>query len=167
VLVGFRAAGKTTIGRELARLLRRPFLDLDREIERSTGRSVARIFASDGEPAFRRLEARALRDLRARPAAVIATGGGVIERAESRRIVCAAGLVVWIQVSEAELVRRLARSRRRPSLTGRAVSVEARDLLRRRRPWYRAVADRVVRCGDASPSELARRIATFVPRVRS
>ncbi len=135
-------------------------------MEEAAGESVRGIFAARGEAAFRRLELAALRALRGEPASVVATGGGVVEGAEARRLLGRLGEVVWLQVAEEELLRRLARSRGRPSLTGRPVAIEARALLRRRRPLYREVADRVVRAGGRSPAALVRAIAGAAARPR-
>lgn len=135
-------------------------------MEEAAGTSVRRIFEERGETAFRRLELAALRALRGEPASVVATGGGVVEGAEARRTLLRLGEVVWLQVAEEELLRRLARSHRRPSLTGLPVEREARALLRRRRPLYREVADRVVRAAGRPPAALASRIATATARPR-
>src|SRR5690606_7672941 len=85
VLTGYMGAGKSTVGALLAQRLRRPFIDLDREIERSTGQSIPTIFSEQGEAGFRRLEAQALAEALAGPEAVIAAGGGALLAAESRR----------------------------------------------------------------------------------
>jgi shikimate kinase len=158
LLIGFRGAGKTTIGRRVARRLKRPFLDVDREIERRTGQSVRAFFRRRGEAEFRRFEERVLRDLARRPPHVVATGGGIVERGACRRILSRLGPCVWLDVAEAELMRRLGRSSGRPILTGGSVVDEAPELLRRRRPWYRALAVIRIRCGSASAERIAARI---------
>jgi len=175
VLVGFRGAGKTTVGRILARKLGRAFVDLDETIEREQGRSARRIIEDDGEAVLRRLEERALRDLlepadraAARPA-VVSVGGGVVERAASRRLLGKLGFCVWLVVAERELKRRLRKSTHRPALLAKGpgkqsdVVAEVGPLLRRRRPLYREVADLQIRCGTATPHQLATRIQGTVP----
>ncbi|MBI4879512.1 MAG: shikimate kinase [Planctomycetes bacterium] len=164
-LIGFRGAGKSAVGRAAARRLRLPFLDLDRAVEHAARMSVREIFARLGEAQFRRLEERALRELCGEPPHVVATGGGIVERAACRGLLREEGIAVWLQVSRAELERRLGRGRRRPSLTGRAPVAEAGALLRRRGPLYRAAARAVLRCGTARPAELARRAAAAYRRL--
>src|SRR4051794_40486425 len=86
-LAGVMGAGKTTLGRDVARRLGRPFLDLDHEIERETGTTIEDIFARDGEPGFRLTEARVAASLLDRPEpAVIALGGGAVLSAETREL---------------------------------------------------------------------------------
>ncbi len=148
----------------LARRLGVPFLDTDAEIERRTGQTIRELFRDRGEAAFRAWEGRVLDDLRALPTRVVATGGGIVERAGARARLARLGLCIWLQVGEDELIRRLLRSRSRPVLGGRSVAGEASKLLRRRRPWYRAAADVTVRCGSASAAQIADRVER---RIRS
>lgn len=158
LLIGFRGVGKTTVGRALARRLGRPFLDIDAEIERRTGRTVRALFREHGEDAFRARERQVLREIACHAPLVVATGGGIVESAGARASLARLGLCVWLQASEAELIRRLRRSSARPALSGRSVVAEVPALLRRRRPWYRAVADVTVRCGASTPHAIALRI---------
>ncbi len=158
-LIGMRGAGKSVVGRAAARRLGLPFLDLDRAVERAARLSVRAIFARRGEAGFRRLEERALRALRGGGPHVVATGGGIVERAACRALLRECGFAVWLQVAPAELKKRLGRGRRRPSLSGRAPAVEAGVLLRRRGPLYREAAAAVLRCGRARPAVLAERAA--------
>src|SRR5215831_2820004 len=92
-------AGKTTVGRRLARKLGWTFLDLDEEIERREGRAIAEIFRTEGEPHFRTLERLCLKDLSSRPQTVIALGGGAFISPENREIAETTGLTVWLKVS--------------------------------------------------------------------
>src|SRR5690349_15500372 len=92
-------AGKTTVGRCLAKKLGWKFLDLDEEIERREGRAVAEIFKTDGEPHFRSLERSCLKDLSSSPRTVIALGGGAFISPENREIAETTGLTVWLKVS--------------------------------------------------------------------
>lgn len=153
VLVGFRCTGKTTAGRMLAEREGMAFVDLDSEIERLAGRSVAEIFARSGEGEFRRLERAAVRGLRGLRGAVVATGGGVVVDAANRRALRRLGPVVWLRAPPAAIVRRL-RAQPRPSLTGRPAHEEAAVLAARREPLYRAVAEAEVDAGVRSPVEV-------------
>lgn len=111
VLVGLPGAGKSTIGRAVAKRLGRPFLDFDTEIERRTGRSVARFFAERGEAAFRVMEVQLTRELTAAPPMVLAPGGGWVTNAGVMELLRPPGRIVHLRVSPEEAMRRLTRSR--------------------------------------------------------
>jgi shikimate kinase len=95
-LIGYRATGKTTLASLLAERLGWDWIDADVEIERRAGKSIAQIFAADGEPAFRDLEARVIADLCRRDRLVLAAGGGAPMRADSRLAMREGGKVVWL-----------------------------------------------------------------------
>ncbi len=122
VLAGFMGTGKTEVGRRLARALGRPFVDTDALVESAAGRSVAAIFADEGEPAFRARERDAVAQACALPAAVIAVGGGALLDPENRRILAAAGPVVCLRASPREILRRVGRAHDRPLLSGGTLS---------------------------------------------
>src|SRR5437868_15290814 len=106
-LCGLMGSGKSTVGPLLAARLGASFCDLDAEIERAAGRTVAEVFAAEGEPAFRAREARALYALIERAGgAVIALGGGALGRPENRELVLATGRLIWLDAPTKELVRR-------------------------------------------------------------
>ena len=169
VLVGMRCAGKTTVGRELARRMRRPFVDLDvetvrwaRTCGRDAGgvRTVGELLAALGEPAFRELEAQALRRvLEPQARVVLAAGGGVVERADNRAWLRRVGTCVWLSVPTGVLAARLAAdAAARPALHGDDPAAEVAGVLARRADWYRYVADRVVECETEPPEELVQRV---------
>ena len=119
VLVGLMGVGKTTVGRALARRLERPFVDTDALVEAAAGLPVARIFAEEGEAAFRARERDAVRDACASPdPLVIACGGGAMADPDSRRRARAAGMVVWLRAAPAVLGARVGDARSRPLLAG-------------------------------------------------
>ena len=144
-LIGYRATGKTTLAKLLAERLGWQWLDADAEIERVAGKSIARIFAEDGEPAFRELEARVIADLCRRERLVLATGGGAPLREDNRRALRAAGKVVWLTAKPETIHARMSgdatTAERRPSLTNHAPLEEIVALLARREPAYRETAD--------------------------
>lgn len=160
LLVGMMGSGKTSVGRELARLLREPWADLDRELERRFRRSVSRQFAVDGEKAFRKRESALLKRLCRGPQGVLSTGGGVVESSENRRLL-RRSLTVYLSASPRVLAGRLKReAAKRPLLSGPGESLEARlrRLSRRRTPLYRACARLTVRASAGNAEAVARRV---------
>ncbi len=161
-LTGFMGTGKSVVGRELARLLRRPFVDLDLSIESAAGSSVASLFARRGEAAFRKLERKALLRAAKRQGVVVALGGGTLLDPRHRAVV-AKGLLVNLSCSRAELVRRLGPARAsRPLLAGGSLSARIGKLLSERRDAY-AVADFSVSTTVNSPKTAAMIIARRIP----
>ena len=167
-LLGLRCSGKSSVGRELARLLDRELVDLDERIVRlfgaedtSPARTAGLILEERGESRFRDLEETALVEtlLAPRPL-VIATGGGVVERPANRRRLAGACVCVWLRAPLPELARRMRSDPTpRPSLTGADPADELEALARRRDPWYAATADLAYDCGRRGPEEIARAIA--------
>ncbi|KOF54889.1 shikimate kinase [Achromobacter sp. DMS1] len=149
-LVGMMGAGKTTIGRGLARALGREFIDLDHELEARCGVRVPVIFEIEGEAGFRRRESAALEECTQRRNIILATGGGAILAEENRRRLRERGIVVYLRASVDELFRRTCRDRNRPLLATADPRGTLRDLLARREPLYNEVADLVVETGTAS-----------------
>jgi len=152
VLVGLMGAGKTTIGRRVAALLDRPFVDADDELAERSGRSVREWFEEDGEPIFRKAEAELLHTLLdAAEPVVVATGGGVVIAEENRRRLTADDVtVVWLHGEPAFLASRTKPKEHRPLLAD-----DPRETLQRlfaeREHWYREVADIVI---DVQPAFL-------------
>lgn len=142
VLVGLMGTGKTTVGRRLARALHRPFVDADEHAEETRGRSIADIFATDGEAAFRSLEASVLTALLARSEpTVVAAGGGVVVTAANReRLLDPNVTVVWLRASPKFLASRALAKPHRPLLQGDA-SIVLHRLHDEREPLYAEVAD--------------------------
>jgi shikimate kinase len=136
VLVGLMGAGKSTIGRRLAKRLALPFVDSDDEIERACGRSISDIFARHGEDSFRDGERRVIARLIDAPPRVIATGGGAFVDPETRRLVLERCIAVWLDAEIRTLAERVGRRATRPLLRGREPEPVLRDLLARRRPAY-------------------------------
>lgn len=165
VLVGFMASGKTTVGRLIAERTGWHFVDLDREVERATGRSVEEIFRSDGEEAFRELEARVTREAALPERAVVATGGGWMARPELRDR-WEGAVRVWLEVAPDDVLERLGdRVGSRPLLAGDSPARTARAILERRRGDY-ARAEVRVDTAERTPEEVAdevlRRVAEHI-----
>lgn len=154
VLVGFMGSGKSTVGRELARLLGWSFLDMDRRLEEEAGLSVAEIFRRQGEGAFRAAETRLARGIADLDRHVVAAGGGAFAAAETRAALQAGALTVWLRCDLATLLARLPPDGSRPLAANRETMA---GLFAERESSYR-VADWTVEASEAAPEELARRI---------
>ncbi|EEF80764.1 shikimate kinase [Methylophaga thiooxydans DMS010] len=143
-------AGKSTIGRQLAKALRKKFYDSDREIEKRTGVSISWIFEMEGEAGFRERESKAIDELTAFDNVVVATGGGAILSEENRNWLRSRGEVVYLSATAEQLYRRTAKDKKRPLLqTGdRRKQIEA--LMAQRNPLYEQVADIIIKTGDQS-----------------
>ena len=154
ILVGMMAVGKTSVGRRLAASRGWEFFDSDRQIEAMTGRTVAEIWRTDGEPEFRRLEAQVLADaLASTKPRVIAAAGGTVLDDENRRLIKQHHPVVWLRGTPEVLVRRLGVATHRPLLDDDpAAALERLDAIRR--PLYEEVADVVVDVDDLTPDQV-------------
>lgn len=159
MLIGMMGAGKTAVGAECARRLHRTFMDLDEVVETTTARSVAEIFATDGEAAFRELERIALADACASPVPlVISTGGGAVLDSTSRRVARGCAVVIWLRAEPEELAARLAASiasGSRPLLATVDPVATIERLAALRADAYAAAADVVVDTGHRSVTEVA------------
>lgn len=146
-LVGLMGAGKTTVGRCLAKKLNKLFIDSDHEIEARTGVSIPLIFEIEGEQSFRQREAEVIRDLSARSGIVLATGGGAILNAENREYLKARGTVIYMRASVHNILQRTSRDKSRPLLQTVDPWRRLEELSRQREPFYREVADIVIDTG--------------------
>ena len=148
-LVGLMGVGKSSVGRRLASALGLPFRDADTEIEAAAGRSIPEIFAALGEPAFRDGERRVISRLLEGPPHVLATGGGAFMSAETRELIKARAVSVWLRADLGVLAQRLGRKDSRPLLTGKDPIAVLRAQAEARYPAY-AQADIVVETGDTA-----------------
>ena len=148
-LVGLMGVGKTSIGRRLAAALGLPFCDADDEIERAAGRTVAEIFTERGEAEFRAGERRVIARLLDEPPHVLATGGGAFVQPETRALIKAKAISVWLRADTDVLVRRVARKEHRPLLRGKDPREVLDQLAAARNPAY-AEADVHVEVGEGS-----------------
>ena len=143
-LVGPMGAGKSAVGRRLARDLHLNFVDSDDEVESRTGVDIPFIFEKEGEDGFRKRESVAIDDLSRMDDVVLATGGGAVVTAENRSHLGGRGFVVYLYTSVDQQVSRTARGRERPLLDGGDPRTILEDLLAVRDPLYREIADLVV-----------------------
>lgn len=164
VLVGPMGAGKTTIGKRLARRFGLNFIDLDRVIEQASGARVALIFEHEGESGFREREHRALAEACARGGQLIATGGGAVLRADNRALLRGAGFVVWLRTPVERQLQRLARDTSRPLLATPDREQRLVEMARLRDPLYREVAHLVFESQQAHVGAAAERLARVLQR---
>ena len=164
-LVGMTGAGKTTIGKALARKLDRQFFDTDQVIAQRTGVAIPIIFEIEGEDGFRSRESTVIRDLSQLSNSVIATGGGVVLRERNREILKTAGTVIYLRASPDDLWRRTSRDRNRPLLQTANPQQTLRDLYAQRDPLYHEVADIIVDTSSQSVlrlvNELLQKLSAF------
>jgi shikimate kinase len=156
VLVGVPGAGKTTVGKLLARELNVNFFDSDQVIESRAGKSVSDIFTHDGEPAFRKLEHDIVCELLQTDEAVLALGGGSLGNDDTRSQVSKAK-VVWLIAGLAQAVDRVGMNRNRPLLLGN-VRGQLADLMAAREPLYKEVATIAIDTSKLIPSEVVQAI---------
>jgi shikimate kinase len=165
VLIGLPGAGKSVVGRRVARLLQRRFLDLDRLIERDAGCTVAELFAREGEPAFRARERAVTESLVAAPASVVAPGGGWVLDPANPAAIAARSTIVWLRVTPAVALARMGQGvTRRPLLAGPDPLAALTALAEQRAPRYAAAADVTLDSEGLPLPELARRLAALVDR---
>ena len=157
-LVGMMGAGKTTIGRILARRMKRAFLDSDQEIEQRCGVAVPVIFDIEGEPGFRAREAQVIAELTAREGVVLATGGGAVLDPESRRRLASRGTVVYLHAVPSDLYDRVRHDKNRPLLATADPLAKLENLYAERDPLYREIADVIVDTGRQGAPVLVRHL---------
>lgn len=163
VLVGLMGAGKTTVGERLAARLERPFVDTDELVVATAGRSVPELFADLGEAGFRALEHDAVADACSSPEPlVIACGGGAVLDPDNRRTITAAGVVVWLRATPAQLAERVGDGDERPLLASGATIDTLVRLAAVRAPSYEAVADVVVDTDGLDPDAVTDRVLAEV-----
>jgi shikimate kinase len=157
VLVGLPGSGKSTIGRRLARALDVDFLDSDAAIETKTGRSIADLFASDGEQEFRRIEEEVIRAALSEHDGVLALGGGAIT-SPGVRDVLVGHTVVYLEINAAEGIRRTSGNTVRPLLAGPDPAAKYRALVADRTPLYRRAATMRISTNRRNPGAVVRHI---------
>lgn len=140
-LIGLMGAGKTTIGRQLARALKLPFYDSDKAIEENTGVDIPTIFEFEGEQGFRDREEKMLMQLTKMQGIILATGGGSILREENRRLLKENGFVVYLQCSVDKILERTRRDTQRPLLNTENPRERIETLLAERERFYISCAD--------------------------
>lgn len=162
VLIGYRCSGKTTVGKLLARNLKREFLDTDRLIEGKTGLPIHLYVSQNGWRDFRAVENEVVSDVASKDDLVIATGGGVVMDQGNVRDLRKNGWVVWLKAKPSVIRDRMNREMRqgelRPSLSGMGPLEEIDPILHERTPFYTSIGDHTVDTNGQLPEEVARAI---------
>ncbi len=161
-LIGLMGAGKSTIGKQLARDLGKDFRDSDSEIEKRTGVSIDVIFDIEGEQGFRRRETGMLRELVGERDIVLATGGGAVLAAENQQLLRDNGLIIYLRATAEHLAGRVRMDRRRPLLQSGDKLARIRELLTQREPIYQQLADMVIETNNRSIPRVVRQISKMV-----
>ncbi len=143
-LVGPMGAGKSTTGRQLAKVLGKQFIDCDAEIEASTGADISLIFELEGEEGFRKREGAMLKRLAEKQDVVLATGGGAVLDRDNRSLLITRGFVIYLYAPIEYLVKRTARDRNRPLLQTDDPRSRLEAIVAERDPLYRQIADLVI-----------------------
>ncbi|MCW5605422.1 MAG: shikimate kinase [Burkholderiales bacterium] len=163
-LVGLMGAGKTSVGRMLAKRIHRDFYDADAEIEKTTGVKIPVIFDIEGEAGFRAREEKMIEKLTSLQGIVLATGGGAVLSPANRACLKKHGRVIYLRAAPEDLWRRTRRDRNRPLLQTANPLARLRELHAQRDPLYTEVADLVVDTGAQSVGTLTSQIQTLLDR---
>lgn len=157
-MIGLMGAGKTTIGRQLAKSLSVPFYDSDKAIEESTGVDIPTIFEFEGEEGFRDREQKMIQKLTQLHGIVLATGGGAILREENRKLLKDNGYIVYLQCSVDRILERTRRDTQRPLLKTDNPKERLRQLFEQREPLYLSCADFKIDTGVLKSKTVVSRI---------
>jgi shikimate kinase len=157
-LTGPMGAGKSTIGRQLARRLKLAFHDSDHEIEQRTGVDIPLIFELEGEAGFRKREKAAIDELTQSPGIVLATGGGAILDPENRAHLTSRGTVIYLHASVPQQLRRTGRDRNRPLLQTASPRTKLEELMAIREPLYLETADLIIETDGKRVADVVREI---------
>jgi shikimate kinase len=163
VLIGYRGAGKSAVGRRLAARLGRKLVSTDAEIVKRAHRTIPEIVAQEGWEYFRDLESDICRELARHDQLVIDTGGGAILRTENIEALKKNGTVFWLKTSARTIKKRIGGDTQRPSLTGTKSFVdEIQNVLQERTPKYQAAADHVIQTDDRSIDQLVEALLALI-----
>jgi shikimate kinase len=160
-LIGPMGAGKSTIGRRLARKLKLEFLDSDQAIENRTGARIALIFEIEGEEGFRKRESEIIDELTNQSGVVLATGGGAVLDPVNRQKLAERGLVVYLRAGLDKLLKRTSRDKKRPLLNTDNPRERIKELLNTRTPLYEEIADLIVDTDKQPVSQIVEEICKY------
>ncbi len=166
ILIGPMGAGKTTIGRQIARLFGYDFFDSDREIEQRTGASIPLIFELEGEQGFRKREQDVISDLSKKHNIVLATGGGAVLKEQNRQALKASGTIVYLCASLDDLLERTSKDKNRPLLQTENPRAKLQSILTERDPIYRQLADIILETNKMTVHTAVKRLEELISAER-
>jgi shikimate kinase len=162
VLIGFMGSGKTSVGRELSRLLGLPLVDLDRDIEEREGMAIVDIFGAKGEPYFRTLESAILEERATGGRAVICSGGGIVLAPQNVETIRECCISVWLKVSPQTVYERVKEEGTRPILNNSMTVERIASLMAGRLPLYAAAARFSVETDGKTVEAIAEEVAALL-----
>jgi len=167
ILIGYRAAGKTTVGRKLSDTLRKAFVDTDDLIEELQGSPISEIVKSQGWDHFRAIEKKVISEISKHDELIIASGGGVVLSPENVETLKRNGFVIWLKADLEALLGRMAKDPRtataRPSLTGKGSLEELKEVLAQREVLYRKASEVQVDTSTLDEEEVVRSVLSLLP----
>lgn len=157
ILIGYMGCGKTTVGKNLARITGYTFTDTDEMIEKQQGRTIREIFATDGEEAFRKMETKLLEQLIQEQSTqlVISTGGGMPLREKNRKLLAELGTVIYLQTKPQTVYERIKDDTKRPLLQCEDPLARINEMLATRGPIYKSATNNIIPVDDLRQSEIA------------
>ena len=167
VLIGFRGTGKSTVGKHLANRLERDFIDSDKYVEDSTGKTIKHIFEEDGEEGFRKIEADIIAKLSRMDNKIIAVGGGAILRKDNVRNLKDNGFLVLLEATPEIIHKRITqdeKTQQRPSLTDKTPLDEIKHLLKQRESPYRNAADYTINTSYVACEDIVNEIIATIKK---
>ncbi|GMR19495.1 MAG: shikimate kinase AroK [Gammaproteobacteria bacterium] len=164
-LIGPMGAGKSTIGRHLATLFKKDFVDVDQELVKRTGADISLIFDVEGESGFRKRESAMIKELTGRDNIVLATGGGAILAEENRKLLRSRGYVVYLQADIDTLLERTQKDKSRPLLQNVDRRKTFEEMMAFREPLYIQESDIIIRTDQRPPATVAKEVAEKISRV--
>ena len=164
ILVGPMGAGKTTIGRQLAKKLSKEFYDSDHEIEKHTGADISLIFELEGEEGFRKRESQLLKEIVSNKNIVLSTGGGAVLDPENRKLLSDNGIIIYLKSTAEKLYRRIADDKRRPLIQTDDRLNKIKKILEEREPLYQSLANEIIETQELSIKQITQKILDLISK---
>ena len=164
-LVGFMGSGKTSVGQELAKKKKWNFVDLDALIELREKKPITDIFAQEGEPYFRRLEKKALKEVAREEKFVVACGGGIVINKDNIKIMKDSGVIICLKATSGAILERVSGATHRPLLNVKNPKERIELLLKLRSPYY-AQADKIIDTSELSVKEVTNKILRILSSIK-
>lgn len=161
-LIGFRGSGKTTLGKILAKELKKNFIDIDKLIEKKESKSIAEIFKEKGEEYFRKVETLILKEVASKDNQIISTGGGIVISEENRKIIQENGITIYLTADIETTYKRIKSDNNRPQLTDKDPLEEIKFLIEKRKPLYEKLANYTIDTSKLKIEECVKKIKEFI-----